>query len=76
MIQGRQLRLVEPFDDGEHGRIDEPHIGVLIAVAHIANSPVIRGDQLFDPMRPGDDVVQEGDQDTRVQACAAVDFLG
>ena len=49
LIQGRQLRFVETFDDSEHGGIDEPDVGILVTANDVrrpSSSPPGTGPRL------------------------------
>ena len=58
-VEGRELRLVEPFGDGEDGGVDEADVGVGVAVAAFADTTVVGGHEVFDLERAGGDVVEE-----------------
>jgi len=68
MIEGGQLRLTETFNNSEYGRVDEPHICVGVAVAQLADPPVIFNVQLLNPIRAGNNIIDQGQKDAHVQA--------
>jgi hypothetical protein len=66
-VERGQLLLTESFDDGQDGGIDEPDIGVAVTVTNLPYALVIGRSQLFDPERPGNNIVQERDEDAGVE---------
>ena len=51
-IERRQLRLVQPFHDREHGGVDEPDVRVGVPIAQLAYSGVVRGLEIRDAYAP------------------------
>lgn len=45
VVEGRQLRFVQPLDHLEDGGIDEAHVGRCIPITKLPNSAVVRFDQ-------------------------------
>ncbi len=68
VVQGGQLRLVEPLDHSKDGRVHEPHVGIHVTVTDLADAPVVLGLQILDARDSSDDVIQKGYQHARVQA--------
>ena len=76
MIECRSSWLVEALDNREHRGVDKPDIGIGIAIAQLANSPVVVGDQSFHAVGAGNDVVKEGNEyaDMQARVDPVVDF--
>ena len=63
VTQCRELRLVEPFNDGEDGRVDEADVRVGILVADVADTWVVLRLELFDSIGTIDDVIEQCQKD-------------
>jgi hypothetical protein len=68
VVEGSQLRLVESLDDGEDSSVHKPHIGVSVPVTQFADASVITGLQFLNSVGANDNVVEEGNKYSRVQA--------
>ena len=68
VVQGGELRFVQPLDDGEDACVHKPNIGVSVPVTDFADTPIIVGLQGFDMVRSVGNIVQQSDENTRVQA--------
>jgi hypothetical protein len=66
VVQRRELGLVESLDDSENGGIDEADIRVGVAVAEIADTPVVIGNQVFYMKCIREDVIEKRDSDSIV----------
>ena len=58
-IQRGQLRLVQPLDDRQNGRIDKADAGVGITVAKLADATVILRHEVLHLVSPSGDVVKK-----------------
>lgn len=67
IVQGCELRLVQPFDDGEDRGIDEAYVGRRVSVTEVADSWVVRFDERHDGEGSGNDVIEQEDEDTGVK---------
>jgi hypothetical protein len=68
MIETGELGFAQTLGDGEDRRIDEPDIGIRVAIAKMPNSGVIGGLKVFDRVRALFDVRKEGDKDPSMEA--------
>jgi hypothetical protein len=59
-VQRRDLVLVQAFDHREDGCIHESEVSVLVAVAKPPDSPVVVDLEIRDPIRAGQDVLEQG----------------
>lgn len=66
-IERRQLGFAETLDDGEDGGVDEPDIGVGIAIAQLADAGVVGRGEISDDVCARLDVGQQGDQCPRAE---------
>jgi hypothetical protein len=68
VVQRGQLGLVEPLHNRQDRGVHKPHIGVSIPVTELADAAVVLGLQLLYTVGPGNDVIQKGEEDSRVKA--------
>jgi len=66
-VQRGQLGLVEALDDGQDSRVHEANVGIGIAVAELSDPAVILRQHFLHKVGAFLNVVQEGNQDTRMQ---------
>ncbi len=59
MIQGRELRLAKPLDNGEHGTVHEPDSKVLVRAHQCGGAPVVGRCEVFDIQLAACDGVQK-----------------
>ena len=67
-VQRGELRLPEALDESKDGRVDEPHIGICIAIAKLAHAGVVGWLEIGDSIGARLNVGEEGDQGARRQA--------
>jgi len=67
-VQRRQLWFAKTLGDGEQTGIAQANIGVGILIAYLARPPIVLGRQIFHAVGAGVDVVEQSDQDARVQS--------
>ena len=67
LVQGSQLGLVEPLDDGEDRRIDEPNVGIGVLITDFADASIILGLEVLDAIGAGDDIVEKDEEDSGVK---------
>ncbi len=67
VVEGSQLRLVEPLDDRQDPSVHEPHIGVGVPVTEFADTPVIFGLHFLYTIGTGNDVVEKREEDSGVK---------
>jgi hypothetical protein len=58
-IQRRQLRFVQPFDDREHRRVNEPDVRVGVPIADLGDPPVVVRSQVDDRVGATVDVFEQ-----------------
>lgn len=59
VIQGRELRLAEPLDDGEHGTVHEPDPEVLVRPHQRGGARMVGRGEVFDVELAAGDRVQK-----------------
>lgn len=67
VIERGELRFVKPFDDREHGRVDEADVRVGVSIADLGHSPVIALIEVDDGVRAAFDVPKQGDKHSGVE---------
>jgi len=68
VVEGGQLGFIKPLDNCKNGRINEPHIGVGVAVAQLTDTYVVLVTQLLDAIGATGNIIQEGHQNAGVAA--------
>jgi len=66
-IECRQLWLAKTLDDCQDSGVDEANIGVGALIADLAYPPVVFQTEILHTVGAGIDVVQQRDQDSRMQ---------
>ncbi len=67
VVQGGELGLAEPLDDGQNRCIDEPDVGVGVLSAQLPHTNVIVPQQILDHVGAVVDVFEESDEHARVE---------
>ena len=67
VVKGGQLPPVEPLCNREDRGVHKPHIGVSVTVTEFADAPVVLGLQFLNEIGAGEDVVEKGEEDSRVK---------
>jgi hypothetical protein len=56
------------FDHGEHCGVDKTYVCICVAITHLADTRVVSRSELVDGVSSRDDVLEEGDEYTGMQA--------
>ena len=67
-IQRAELRLIEALDDREDRCVHEPYVGIGVAIADPPDARVVFNVQFLNLVCARDDVVEESDEHTGMQA--------
>jgi hypothetical protein len=68
VIERSQLWLAKAFDHGEHCGVDKTYVSVCVAITHLADTGVIPRGEFVDGVSSRDDILEEGDEHTGMQA--------
>jgi hypothetical protein len=68
VVEGRELSLFEPLDDGQHGGIHESDVQIRVAVDELPDASKIVELKLFDSVCASQDVVEQGHEHSSVHA--------
>jgi hypothetical protein len=66
-IERRELWFTKSLDNCEHRGVDQANICICVLVAQLAGAPAIVALQVFDAKGTSIDVIQQGNQNARVQ---------
>lgn len=69
-VEGRELRLGEPLDDHEHGRVDEADVQVPIRREDLFDTVVVLGDEILDVVAAPTDIAKQRRERSGTEASA------
>ncbi len=67
VVKCGEFRLPKSFDDGEHGRIHESDVSIIVARTQFTNPNVVVVMQFLDAVGARDDVIEQCDENAGVQ---------
>ena len=62
MIERRQLRLVQPLNDRQHGCVNEANIVVGVMFANVTDTNVVIKAKIFNNVSASSDVIEQGEK--------------